>query len=254
MSHLPSQPLKFHPANKNFSQNYLKDPNLLKKIVHAGNVKEGDHVLEIGPGPGALTRALLEAKATVTAIEVDPRFIFDLISWNHSNLTVIEGNILSVPLPHVNSCVANIPYQITTPLLERLLPLQIPITLTLQKEVALRITAKMGSTDYSPLSLFCQYYATPRLVFTIPRHLFTPAPHVDSAVVHFAPSFRPTHPRLFQTIRTAFQGRRKMLRRFFPEEVLKLAGIDPTNRPQMISCDAYEKLTTLLQERELLNQ
>jgi 16S rRNA (adenine1518-N6/adenine1519-N6)-dimethyltransferase len=250
MSHSPSPPLNFHRAKKRFSQNYLKDPQLLKKIIEAAGVQEGDQVLEVGPGPGALTRALLEAKAEVTAIELDRRFISDLKSWNDPHLTIIEGDILKLPIPLVDRCVANIPYQITTPLLEKLLPLQIPLTLTLQKEVAIRITSRVGSEDYSPLSLFCQYYATPRLLFDIKRTLFTPAPNVDSTVIHFTPSFRPAFPALFETIRVAFQARRKMIRQFFSEEALLLAGIDPTSRPQALSCNAYEKLTKVLQERE----
>ena len=239
-------PLKFHPASKKFSQNYLKDPLLLKKIVEAGEVKEGDHVLEVGPGPGALTRALLEYNTHVTAVELDRRFIADLVEWDHPRLTIIEGNILSVPLPLVTRCVANIPYQITTPLIEKLLPLQIPVTLTIQKEVALRIVAPVGSKEYSPLSLFCQYLATPKLVFEIKRHLFTPAPHVDSAVLHLAPSFRTPPPLLFETIRKAFQGRRKMVRHFFSKEALELAEIESTSRPQMLSWHAYEKLAKAL--------
>ncbi|MBP9841653.1 MAG: hypothetical protein KBC64_04430, partial [Simkaniaceae bacterium] len=178
MSHLPLPPLNFQRANKRLSQNYLKDPNLLKKIVLTGGTKEGDRILEVGPGPGALTRALLSNGAHVTAVELDSRFISDLQLWNHPHLHLIEGDILTIDLPQVDRCIANIPYQITTPLLEKLLPLHIPLTLTVQKEAALRMIAPIGSTDYSPLSLLCQYYATLHIAFNIPRHLFTPIPHV----------------------------------------------------------------------------
>lgn len=247
-------------AKKGLSQNFLIDGNILEKMILAADIQPGDEVLEIGPGPGALTEALLKRGARVIAIEKDLVFARALRRLApEDRLTIIEGDALKMPLPFPGSkVVANLPYQITTPILERLLPYPdqfSTLTLMVQKEVGQRLTASPGTADYSSLSLFASYYSDPTYCFSIKPRSFFPAPRVTSCVVHFALKSRAIEPTTFFSItRRAFGQKRKMLRGslrplFDPsaiESALIEIGLIPTARPQDLTLDQFAALTQKL--------
>jgi 16S rRNA (adenine1518-N6/adenine1519-N6)-dimethyltransferase len=260
-------------AKKALGQNFLMDLNLTGKIARrAGSL--GDHdVLEIGPGPGGLTRALLmEGARHVVAIERDSRCLpalAEIASAYPGRLTVIEGDALATDLPpRLNPpvrIVANLPYNVGTELLVRwLTPLAWPpfwssLTLMFQKEVAERIVATPGSKAYGRLAILAQWRAEPRLVLEIPARAFTPAPKVDSALVHFEALPEPRYPAdpavLGRVVALAFGQRRKMLRASLRplggevETLLEAAGIRPTDRAEQVSLDAFCRLSRLVADR-----
>ncbi len=177
-------------AKKSFGQNFLADQNIVKRIIKAAEVKPGDRVLEIGPGTGVLTDALIEAGAIVTAIEADHDLIEPLKEIFGDKLNLIEGDALNTPaslLPVAPyKLVANIPYNITSPIIECFLttePYPTSMTLMVQREVADRITAE--SPNMSLLAVACQVYAKVKKVFNVSREVFRPVPKVDSAIVRF---------------------------------------------------------------------
>lgn len=203
---------------KILSQNFLIDQNILDKIVKAAGIVEGNSVLEIGAGPGALTEALLKSGAILTAVEKDPLFAKALQRF--SRLTLFEGDIRAFPfdtLPIKSKVVANIPYQLTSIILGLLLPRYFSISkvvLMVQEEVAKRLVAKASTKDYSALTLFANLYATVNYEFFVSRRCFYPVPKVDSAVVSFTLRQAPIEdPEQFlHFVHTAFASRRKMLR------------------------------------------
>ncbi|WP_420421912.1 16S rRNA (adenine(1518)-N(6)/adenine(1519)-N(6))-dimethyltransferase RsmA [Simkania sp.] len=253
--------LKTHPR-KSLSQNFLIDGNIVRKIIESSTVVEGDHVLEVGPGPGVLTEALLEKGANVTAIEKDDRFAAALQDWSHPKLNIVHDDFLKVDLPSVlkkkTKVVANIPYNITGILLQKLLPMgkQIAsLTLMVQKEVAERLVAKKGTNNYSSFTLFASYYSTPQLLFSVEPTCFYPKPKVTSAVVQLTlKEVDENAPSPLLLIRKAFQQRRKMLRAslksLYPatqvESALKEMGLAETARPQELSLEEFQKLYNLL--------
>jgi len=253
--------LKTHPR-KSLGQNFLIDGNIVRKIIDSSTVDEGDHVLEVGPGPGVLTEALLEKGALVTAIEKDDRFSAALKEWQHPNLTIVHEDFLRVDLPPLlknkTKVVANIPYNITGILLQKLLPMgkQIAsLTLMVQKEVAERLVAKKGTNNYSSFTLFAAYYSTPKLLFSVEPTCFYPKPKVTSAVVQLTlREVDEKAPSPLQLIRKAFQQRRKMLRASLKsiytatqiESALKEIGLPETARPQELSLEDFQKLYSLL--------
>ena len=233
---------------KGLSQNFLIDGNIIRKIVHFAHVKTEDLVIEIGPGPGALTRALIEAGAHVLAIEKDKTFAAHLPKDPH--LEVFHADFLKFPLekhlPKKAKIVANLPYNITSPILAKIVPLSEKIetiTVMVQKEVAERMIAKPGSADYSSLSVFLNFYSTPVFGFTVSPNCFYPRPSVHSAVVqlklHKAPDV--PHDDFFAMVRKAFQQRRKMLR-----ASLK---VDDTRRPEELSLSDFLRLFEKIQEQ-----
>ncbi|MEL6998800.1 MAG: 16S rRNA (adenine(1518)-N(6)/adenine(1519)-N(6))-dimethyltransferase RsmA, partial [Pseudomonadota bacterium] len=192
-------------ARKALGQNFLLDLNLTAKIARASGPLEGAEVVEIGPGPGGLTRALLaEGAAKVTVVELDPRCLDALeeVSRHYpGRLTVIEGNAMDIDLstrvgPSVR-IVGNLPYNVGTALLTGWLtsdswpPWWQSLTLLFQKEVAQRITAQPGSKAYGRLSVLAQWRSTARYVFDIAPQAFTPPPKVTSALVHLRPAPQP---------------------------------------------------------------
>jgi 16S rRNA (adenine1518-N6/adenine1519-N6)-dimethyltransferase len=218
-------------AKKKFSQNFLIDFNILKKIVAIADVHAKDIVIEIGSGPGALTQILLERKALVIAIELDPQFasILGRLQKEDDSLEIIEADVLKLPLDALCrekakkdkkiKVVANLPYHITTPILTRLLPLHPwieSLTVMVQKEFAERMAAHAGTSAYSSFSLFLQFYSEVKLCFTISPTCFYPPPKVYSAIVHCKLHEPPLPQRdvesFFKITRTVFQQRRKMLR------------------------------------------
>lgn len=249
--------LKKRPQ-KSLSQNFLIDGNIIRKIISAANITEGEAVLEIGPGPGALTEALLASGASLLAIEKDVHFYNALKTWKHPSLSLLHRDVLSLDLPSLlkekTKVVANIPYQITGILLQKLLPMGkwiSSLTLMLQKEVAERLIAAKGSSSYSSFTLFAAHYSSPKLLFSVAPNCFYPKPKVTSAVVQLKlKQVDETLPSPLPLIRNAFQQRRKMLRSslknlYSPsqiEKALKQMGLPPTTRPQELSLEAFTQL------------
>ena len=249
-------------ADKSFGQHFLLDLNICRKIVRLAGPMDGQVVIEVGPGPGGLTRALLEAGARVAVIEKDPRFIpllRNLASIARDRLTVIEDDALAVNESSIVSVmgaeagchiVSNLPYNVGTPLLVKWLtgdfrPLS--MTLMFQKEVAMRIVASPGAPDYGRLAVISQTLCEARIVMDLPARAFTPPPKVASAVVRLTPlEHRPSARKieaLQKVAQFAFGQRRKMLRssvRFLGGEALcAAAGVDPNARAETISVSGF---------------
>ncbi len=250
-------------ARKSMGQNFLLDLNLTGKIARqAGDVSACD-VLEIGPGPGGLTRGLLEAGARhVLAIEKDARCLpalADIAAAYPARLTVLEGDALAIdPLKYLTPPIrvaANLPYNIGTELLIRwLTPADWPpywqsLTLMFQREVAERIVATPGSKAYGRLALLAQWRSTARIAMSLPPGAFTPPPKVSSAVVHIEALAEPHYPAsqkvLERVVAKAFNQRRKMLRAALKglapdiEDRLIAAGIAPTDRAETVTLEQF---------------
>ncbi|MEK9759128.1 MAG: 16S rRNA (adenine(1518)-N(6)/adenine(1519)-N(6))-dimethyltransferase RsmA [Paracoccaceae bacterium] len=256
-------------AQKSLGQNFLLDLNLTSKIARqAGDLTQSD-VLEIGPGPGGLTRGLLaEGARRVIAIEKDRRCIAaleDIQKAYPDRLEILEGDALSInPLEHLTGpvkVVANLPYNVGTELLIRWLtpkrwpPFWTSLTLMFQKEVAERIVAPVASKAYGRLALLSQWRTDANIVMNLPPSAFTPPPKVSSAVVHLtalsAPRFEAEAAVLEKTVAKAFNQRRKMLRSSLKgltpdlEEKLNAAGISPTLRAEQVSLEQFCALARL---------
>lgn len=255
-------------AKKALGQNFLLDLNLTAKIARASGPLEGAEVVEIGPGPGGLTRALLsEGAARVVAIERDARcleVLQEIQTAYPGRLTVLEGDAMEIdPRPHLNGparIVANLPYNVGTALLVRWLggqdwpPWWQSLTLMFQREVAERITAHPGTKAYGRLSVLAGWRAKAQIVFDVPPQAFTPPPKVTSSVVHIRPVPAPDGidaKRLERITAAAFSQRRKMLRQSLktltPDaaHVLEQAGIDPTRRAETLSVQDFLTLAAL---------
>lgn len=256
-------------AQKSLGQNFLLDLNLTSKIARqAGDLTQSD-VLEIGPGPGGLTRGLLaEGARRVIAIEKDRRCIAaleDIQKAYPDRLEILEGDALSInPLERLTGpvkVVANLPYNVGTELLIRWLtptrwpPFWTSLTLMFQKEVAERIVAPVASKAYGRLALLSQWRTDANIVMNLPPSAFTPPPKVSSAVVHLtalnAPRFEAEAAVLEKTVAKAFNQRRKMLRSSLKgftldlEEKLQAAGISPTLRAEQVSLEQFCALARL---------
>jgi len=249
---------------KKFGQHFLFDKNILKKILACSNVTADDMVVEIGPGLGSLTNIIAQRAKKVIAIEFDKKLI-DRLKDNVAsspNVEIIRADALKFPYESITGhfkVVANIPYYITTPLLFKLLEYKetIPtMTLLMQKEVAKRVVASPGSSDYGVLSISAQVYTKPVLKFQVSRKAFSPPPDVDSAVVHFevspVPRFDIQDVLLFTDIvRTAFSQRRKTiinsLRKFEGiGDALEAAGIHAKLRPENLSIEDFARLSNIM--------
>jgi 16S rRNA (adenine1518-N6/adenine1519-N6)-dimethyltransferase len=250
-------------ARKSLGQHFLLDLNLTRKIARLAGVREGETVIEVGPGPGGLTRALLEAGANVVTVEKDARFLpmlEALATRAAGRLTIIPGDALTLAdgvLPTGAALVANLPYNVATPLLVSWLvgPLRpCSMTLMFQKEVAERIVARPGSKDYGRLSVLAQALAEPRIVMELPARAFTPPPKVASAVVHMAPHHeRPPAPiveALQRVTAAAFGQRRKMLRSSLKavggEALAARAGVSAQLRAEDLAVEDYLALALAL--------
>ena len=250
-------------AKKSLGQNFLLDLNLTAKIARLAGDLEGYDVLEVGPGPGGLTRGLLASGARrVVALEKDPRCIpalneiaevypGQLDIFNADALNFDIRSHLTVPI----RIVANLPYNVGTELLIRWLtpkdwpPFWSTLTLMFQKEVAERIIATPGSKSYGRLAILAQWKSNPKIMMELPPEAFTPPPKVHSAVVHFDALPEPRFPApaglLTSTVAMAFNQRRKMLRSSLKsaspniENVLREAGLEPTARAEEISLEGF---------------
>ena len=258
-------------ARKSLGQNFLLDLNLTAKIARQAGPLDGCDILEIGPGPGGLTRGLLaEGARFVLAIEKDRRCLTALHQISNAypeRLTVLEGDALSIdPLQYLTPPIkvaANLPYNIGTELLIRwLTPPQWPpfwtsLTLMFQREVADRIVAQPGSKAYGRLALLAQWRCDPQIVMSLPPEAFTPPPKISSAVVHFtalpAPRFPADTKVLERVIAMAFNQRRKMLRSALKglgpdiEDRLVAAGLKPTERAEQVSLEGFCNLARQIQ-------
>lgn len=242
---------------KSLSQNFLVDPNVVKKIVATAEIQPGDRVLEIGPGPGALTQELLTQGATVFAVEKDPIFAREL-SRLEGPLHIFPADFLEFPLERLREYgpikgVANLPYHITAPILEKICEhasLFSSFTVMIQKEVAERLAAAPSTKEFGSLTLFIEFFAKIGKPFTVSPGCFYPRPGVDSSVLRL--DFHPTQPpvdptALFTVIRRAFQQRRKMLRSslqsLYPpartEAALQAIGASPEARPETLSLEQW---------------
>lgn len=251
-------------ADKRFGQHFLLDLNVTRKIARLAGVGEGQAVIEVGPGPGGLTRALLETGARVVAVEKDPRFIpilHDLAAAAEGRLTVVEADALEVDEAALAggpaAIVANLPYNVGTPLLVKWLtgPFT-PVTMTLmfQKEVADRIAAPVGGRDYGRLGVLAQALCRAETVMDLPARAFTPPPKVASAVVRLTPLAERPPAALVETLQkvtaAAFGQRRKMLRSSLKalggEALCQAAGIDPNARAETVPVSGFLALAQAL--------
>ncbi|MGI9395317.1 MAG: 16S rRNA (adenine(1518)-N(6)/adenine(1519)-N(6))-dimethyltransferase RsmA [Boseongicola sp.] len=261
-------------ARKSLGQNFLLDLNVTSKIARAaGDLSEVD-VLEIGPGPGGLTRGLLAQGARrVVAVEKDRRCIpalNDIAIAYPGRLSVLSDDALTLDVAkHLNPPVkiaANLPYNIGTKLLTRWLdpevwpPFWSQLTLMFQREVAERIVAKPGSKSYGRLSILASWRSDAKIVMELPPEAFTPPPKVRSAVVNLVALPAPRYPAdgriLFGLVARAFNQRRKMLRASLKavspdiEDILVEVGIMPTDRAETIDLEKYCALARLIARRK----
>jgi 16S rRNA (adenine1518-N6/adenine1519-N6)-dimethyltransferase len=254
-------------ASKALGQNFILDRQLLARIAAIPGSLHGQTVYEVGPGPGGLTRALLDAGANVTAVERDRRCLPALVEMQHefdSRLRLIEADAMRIDEPaelgtgvHI---VANLPYNVGTALLLRWLgseawpPWWRSLTVMFQKEVAERIVAGPGGDAYGRLSVAAQWRATPRIAMTVNRSAFVPPPKVTSAVVHIVPAAAPTgvNAQVMERLtEAAFGQRRKMLRsslKLVPGalDALQTLGIDPQRRAETLSVNDFVGLAKVL--------
>jgi len=255
----------FLPAKKSLGQNFLTDDNIRRKIISSCNILDSETVLEIGPGKGALTQELVINAKSVIAVEKDTRF-FEFLSEvfkGYRNLTLINQDILKFTILEKNTkVIGNIPYNITSPLIEHLFSQKKMISviyLCLQKELAQRMVAEVGCKAYGSFSLFVQYYSVPRILFPIKSTCFRPKPRVDSCFmelqVHRKPLVEVKDEKLmFEIIRACFNQRRKMisnsLRSFFAEEVLSgifaNTKIKSCMRPEQLKLGDFAKLANFI--------
>lgn len=247
-------------AQKALGQNFLLDQNITDKIIRESGDFEGLTVFEIGPGPGGLTRSLLKSKAKqVVAIEFDSRAVNALQSLKDfagGRLELIEGDALKVDLKDLSAepraIVANLPYNIATPLLINWLK-DIRknqktygfMSLMFQKEVADRICAQPGSKAYGRLSVIAQWLCGVRVIYDLPPSAFTPPPKVKSAVVHFVPLVLdegdPSFEAVEKVTELAFGQRRKMIRSSLKAYMSRIEelGIDPTKRAENLGVEDF---------------
>lgn len=255
-------------AEKSLGQNFILDQNLTDKIVRkSGNISSA-HVIEIGPGPGGLTRSILRSDPlTLTTIEYDERAVnalTGLIEASDGKLKVIKEDALRTDVTQVapevpRIIIANLPYNIATTLLINWLK-QIredhhtfeSMTLMFQKEVAERIVAKPNTKAYGRLSIISQWLCETSMLFDLPPSAFVPPPKVTSSVVHFTPRIlnhdAPNFEQVEKITASAFNQRRKMIRSSLKEyaEILQTSGIDETKRAENLTIEEYIKLSDAL--------
>ena len=261
------------PVRKSLGQHFLIDPNITRKIVRLAELQPGEMVLEIGPGRGVLTEALLGISGSVVAIEVDPSLCAHLraIMGHYSNLKLIEGDALDFDFglladPFV--VVANLPYYLSTPLLFRLLQERQRISrmvLMLQEEVVARLAAPPGGKDYGVLSIAAQFRCEVRQAFKVSASCFYPPPRVGSAVAFLTPLSRPRvmvrdEAVFFKLVRAGFAHRRKALLNSLRDEGFDIsstriamaeAGIDSGRRAETLTIEEFAALANAYNDRTI---
>lgn len=260
-------------AKKNLGQHFLLDPSILNRIVALGDIGENHTVIEVGPGPGGLTRAMLQSPARrIIAIEKDPRFsqaLSALAEAAPDRLTMLEADALTIDVARLGEppriIIANLPYNVATPLLINWLENAgsfARMVLMFQKEVAQRITASVGEKHYGRLAVMSQWVADTRYAYTVSAGSFSPPPKVDSAVVTFTPK---QHARevswqdMETVVAAAFGQRRKMLRGALkslgdPLRLLEAASIKPELRAEDVPVDGFVSLARAFADRRALSQ
>lgn len=255
-----------HRARKRFGQNFLQDHGIIHRIARAVGANSNDHLVEIGPGQGALTDELLAADCRLDAIELD-RDLVPLLQQRfagNNNFYLHQGDALAFDFSSLQLAdeplrvVGNLPYNISTPLIFHLLASQHLIEdmhFMLQLEVVQRMAAKPSGKNYGRLSVMCQYYCHVEMLFEVPPEAFDPRPKVQSAIVRLTP--HKTMPviaddleKLDSVLRTTFNMRRKTLRnslkqRLSPEQIENL-GINPMARPETLSLEEFIRLSNAL--------
>jgi 16S rRNA (adenine1518-N6/adenine1519-N6)-dimethyltransferase len=251
-----------HSTKKRWGQNFLIDPNILRKIIHIIQLRPNDNLLEIGPGKGALTKYLLNSGASVHAIEIDPRLCENLKSQfaDFSNFHLHQGDALQLDwIPMIKPgqtfrLVGNIPYNITSPLLFKSFEnatLIRDIHFLVQKELAQRISAKPGGKDFGILAALTGFYGQAQTVFKVSPSVFRPKPRVTSALIEI--QLNPTTAtgnfsrQYLKVVKTAFNQRRKTLRNslveLLPEDLMTHCPVDLSRRPESLSVAELTNLT-----------
>lgn len=245
---------------RDLGQNFVADPNTVRRIAALAEVGPGDRVIEIGAGLGSLTLALSETGADVTAVEVDRGIVPVLrdVVADRANVRVVEVDATTADWTAILAgaptwtLVANLPYNVGTPLVCDLLdgvPAITSMLVMVQKEVAERLAAGPGSKQYGAVSVKVAYWATAKIVATVPATVFVPRPNVESALVRIVRRTPPATPPgpLFELTRRAFNQRRKMLRRSLAEvvtpEQFARADVAPDARPEQLGLDDWCRLT-----------
>ena len=257
-------------ASKALGQNFLLDAQLLDRIARVPGDLVGQRVFEVGPGPGGLTRALLDAGADVVAVERDRRCLPALAELSDERLRVIEGDALTIDLAEVlpdgGHIVANLPYNVGTALLVGWLsngtwpPRWRSLTLMFQAEVAERLVAAPATDAYGRLSILAQWRTHARIAMRVHRSAFTPPPKIQSAVVHIVPAAMPEGVQavtLERLTAAAFGQRRKMLRSTLKAlpgalEALEALGIDAARRAETLSINEFVAIARLLDAPQFL--
>ncbi len=262
-------------ANKRFGQNFLIDTNILKKIVERSDINKDTLVIEVGPGLGALTEHLIASAGQVVCVEIDKNMI-PILNENlghNDNFELVHNDILKVDIESLINkydykdvaVVANLPYYITTPILMRFLEGGFPInrlSLMMQKEVAQRLSAKIGTKEYNALSIIVQYHTNAQIVINVSKNVFHPVPQVDSAVVRLDKRDQPLvcvddEKHFFEFLHNCFKMRRKTLvnnlRQSYPsftlEELTKMLeslGIDSKVRADNLSVYQFADIYKLI--------
>jgi 16S rRNA (adenine1518-N6/adenine1519-N6)-dimethyltransferase len=252
-------------ARRGLGQHFLLDINVARRIVRAAGPLNGRNVIEVGPGPGGLTRALLcSPAANIAAVEVDPRAVAamqELASETGDRLHVVAGNALTLDitslLPPPRQIVANLPYNIATPLLINWLRQAgqfEQLVLMFQQEVAERICAEVDTSAYGRLSVLAQWICRTRILLRLPPAAFVPMPKVHSAVVGLVPHPAQPEPALFAVMErltaAAFGQRRKMLRAALKslggEALLRISDIAPERRAETLSVAEFDRMARLI--------
>lgn len=258
-----------HKARKRFGQNFLVDENIIERIVRAVAPKESDHLVEIGPGQGAITELLLQRCPSLTAVELD-RDLIPMLEFKfreYPQFSIIEKDALKFDFGAFAGdrplrIVGNLPYNISTPLLFHLLGFRGKVQdmhFMLQKEVVDRLGAAPGQKSYGRLSVMVQYHCRVQGLFPVPPQSFRPAPKVESAIVRLIPHAAPPHPAedeqlLERIVNVAFQQRRKTLRNalkpLFPELDADKLPLDAGRRPETLSVQEFVQLANHLASEE----
>ncbi|NVJ62297.1 MAG: 16S rRNA (adenine(1518)-N(6)/adenine(1519)-N(6))-dimethyltransferase RsmA [Gammaproteobacteria bacterium] len=248
-----------HQAKKRFGQNFLHDPTVISRIVNTINPKAGDNMIEIGPGPGALTQPILKRVGAMKVVELDREVIpkLKMFCLGDGELDVIESDALKVDFsqfaqsPNSLRVIGNLPYNISTPLMFHLfdsIDLIKDMHFMLQKEVVMRLTASTGTKEYGRLSIMAQYFTRAELMFIVKPGAFNPPPKVDSAIVKLTPKAKSERPNvdlklLNKIVTTAFSLRRKTLRNslksILTSDDFASLDIDPQARAETLSPEQF---------------
>ena len=253
---------------KRYGQNFLKDDNILNNIVNTIDITENDLVIEIGPGAGALTNKLLNKTKKIICFEIDKQLEIYLNKFEETGVKVIYGDFLDQDVKsYLNFSydnlyiIANLPYYITTPIINKIIVDKIPVNKCLfmvQKEVADRLSASKSTKDYNSLTVFMNYYFEIKKLFNVSRNVFYPKPNVDSAVILLTKREKPlvnvkNEEKFFKLIRDSFKYKRKTLKNNLKsydlekiEEILNKHNMNLSARAEAISIEIFADISNNL--------